>query len=90
MLFSSDPEDRFYERLMMTAPDHRPKEQGLCTYRYRDKTLMRDKKKSSEQVSYQELISETMRAIHYPPFGKRLSQYLKRSKEAPKIGRAHV
>lgn len=87
MLFSSDPEDRFYERLMMTAPAHRPKEQSLCTYKYRDKSLMEDKNINSEQVTYQDLILETMRAIHYPPFEKRLNNYLERSKEASMIYR---
>lgn len=34
-------------------------------------------------ASYQEVISETMSAIHYPPFIRRLNHYLKESEEKP-------
>lgn len=34
-------------------------------------------------ASYREVISETMSAIHYPPFIRRLNQYLKESEEHP-------
>lgn len=87
MYFSDSYELRQLERLMTTIPNFRPRGHGvviLRRYEYTDNDCPSiDERITAGAASLTEAVAETMAGIVYPPFVKRLNQYLKESEVNP-------
>ncbi len=69
---------RNFEKFMQTIPNFAPRGHGLYISKS-ELTLYENQ--NSPPVSLSDAIKKTMSAINYPPFQRRLEQYLKESEE---------
>ncbi len=76
MYFSSDPLDRYYEKLMMGVPNFKPRKNGTIIFEVKETAVITMSQVRNVEISYREIVFETMKLIKYGPFVMRLRQYM--------------
>ncbi len=79
MYFSDNPSDRQYEKMMVCIPNFRPRGHGVMVFGYAEAPLhLQD-----GTATHRQLVTETLKAVKYKPFQRRLIPFLKESERNP-------
>ncbi len=80
MYFSDNPSDREYEKMMVCIPNFRPRGHGVMVFGY---ATAPPPLQIIGTVSHRQYVTETLKAVKYKPFQRRLVQFLKESEMNP-------